>query len=456
MSSPSSSTTAPPPLPAAMSPRWRPWSVPVDITRMTREICGLLNRVTRANFDAVSDRIARWAIVIEADGSRAALDTFVQTVFARGVRDPARMELYVALCVRIIDELEGERNLWKRVDLYHVGNPLCSFETVIRLMPSAKFQGALVSGDTDNMLFLLVFLGELLVQGILYVEDVQDVLGAVLERVRKGDGNAAIGLRRFLRPVLKAFNAIHILNSLETTQKIQYVLQTPGLPNMIRYILLSLLDQVSYPQPSDAFNSSQERIEAYGFLSDDGADSPMEMDDEIDMSRLLQSCRERATIFFVRRSHSYAEQALLDLRPEHRHYFFQQLISDVLHHHDPAEARLVGSLWLLETTHRLCEEDHAFLRALEAELFALPDTVLDVPDACHLVATILHETPLDMQMLESLVWQSIPPEGKVRERMLGELRTRELEGEEEEQSRRNRFDRFVRDDPSSSTSAHAF
>lgn len=198
----------------------------------------------------------------------------------------------------------------------------------------------------------------------------------------------------------------------------------------------------------------------YGFGSDDDADSAMETDDDVDMPRLLQSCRERAANFFDRRSHSFAERALLDLRPEHRHYFFQQLISDVLQHHDVADARLVGSLWLLETTHRLCEEDHAFLRALEAELFALPDTVLDVPDACCLLATMLHETPLDLQMLESLVWQSVPPEGQLRNRMLAELRARErleVEAEQEEGSRQNRFDRIVRDYPfSSSGSAHAF
>ncbi|GJE91399.1 hypothetical protein PsYK624_075490 [Phanerochaete sordida] len=435
--------------------RWRPWSLPADTTRMARELCGALNRLTRANFDALSDRVVRWAVAVEADGRRAALDAFVRALFARGVRDPARMELCVALCVRVVDELEGERNMWKRVDLYHVGNPLCSFETVIRLMPGAEFQSALAGGDIDTMFSLLAFLGELLVQGILYAEDVLDVLGVVLERARTGDENATIGLRRFLRPVLKAFNALHILNSLEMSQKLQYVLQAPALPNMVRYILLSLLDQVSYPRPPDAFNSSRERIEAYGFMSDDEEDAPMETDD-IDMTRLLQSCRERAAIFFEKRSHAFAERALLDLRPEHRHLFLRQLIADVLQHHDAADARLVGSLWLLETTHRLCEEDHAFLRALEAELLALPDTVLDVPDACCLIATILHETPLDIQLLESLVWQSVPPEDQLRDRMLSELRAREqLEAEEAGESRQNRFDRIIRDPPSSSGSAHA-
>lgn len=476
------SAPLPPLLPTMSSPapaappataRWRPWSLPADTTRMARELCGALNRITRANFDALSDRVVRWAVAVEADGRRAALDTFVRAIFARGVRDPARMELYVALCVRIVDELEGERNMWKRVDLYHVGNPLCSFETVIRLMPGAELQSALAGDDIDSVFSLLAFLGELLVQGTLYAEDVLDVLGVVLERARTGDENATIGLRRFLRPVLKAFNALHILNSLEISQKLQYVLQAPALPNMVRYILLvrtfrlyvdrvdfiellqSLLDQVSYPQPPDAFNSSRERIEAYGFMSDDEEDAPMDTDD-IDMARLLQSCRERAAIFFEKRSHAFAERALLDLRPEHRHHFLRQLIADVLQHHDAADARLVGSLWLLETTHRLCEEDHAFLRGLEAELLALPDTVLDVPDACCLIATILHETPLDIQMLESLVWQSVPPEDQLRDRMLSELRAREqLDAEEAGESRQNRFDRIIRDPPSSSGSAHA-
>jgi hypothetical protein len=215
----------------------------------------------------------------------------------------------------------------------------------------------------------------------------------------------------------------------------------------------TVLDQIAYPQPPDAFNSSRERIAAYGFATDSDA-SLMDTDDDVDMNRLLESCRERSAIFFEKRSHGYAERALEDLRPEHRHHLFRQLIADVLRRHDCADARLVGSLWLLENTHRLCEEDQAFLQGLEAELLALHDTVLDAPDACRLIATMLHETPLDMQMLESLVWQTVPPDGMLRDRLLAELRSQEhLEARElEDETRRNRFERIPPDNSAPSSS----
>lgn len=220
---------------------------------------------------------------------------------------------------------------------------------------------------------------------------------------------------------------------------------------LVTYAKQSLLEQITYPQPRDAFNSSRERIEAYGISTDSDDESLMETDD-VDMDRLLQSCRERAGIFFAKRSHTYATRALQDLRPEHRQYFFRQLISDVLHRHDFSDARLVGSLWLLEDTHFLCEEDHTFLRGLEAELLVLADTVLDVPNACQLLATMLHETPLDVQILESLVWQSVTADSMLRDRLLAELRSQErfddaAEVEIEGGSRRNRFERTYRDHP---------
>ena len=181
--------------------------------------------------------------------------------------------------------------------------------------------------------------------------------------------------------------------------------------------------------------------------------------DEVDMTRLLRSCKERTAIFFSKRSHAYAQRALQDLLPEHRHYFFRELISDVVHRHDFDDARLVGSLWLLEDTNQLCQEDHAFLRALEAEFCVLQDTIVDVPDACQIIATMLHETPLDTQVLESLVWQTVPAEGMLREKLLGELSSQEKfeASDVESEMRRNRFERTIKDysSPGSSTGAYA-
>ena len=219
---------------------------------MARDLCGLLNKVTQVNFDSVADRVVRRAVAVEAAaGTNGVLDVFVQTVFARGVRDPARVDLYVALCVRIVDELEGERNAWKRVDLYHVGNPLRSFETVLRLLPNAEFQYALGRGDAETVYTLLSFTGELLVQGLLYIEDTQDILNVLFNRAYQNDQTCTIALVRFVRPILKAFNAVNLLSSLEIAKGIEHALQSQELSSMVRCILLvCLFASVTFRAPA--------------------------------------------------------------------------------------------------------------------------------------------------------------------------------------------------------------
>ena len=81
-------------------PAWRPWTLPLDPTATARKLCGLLNKVTRATFEQIAERVAQTAVAIERDGNTAILDAFVQSLFFRGVRDPGRADLYVALCVR--------------------------------------------------------------------------------------------------------------------------------------------------------------------------------------------------------------------------------------------------------------------------------------------------------------------------------------------------------------------
>lgn len=210
-----------------------------------------------------------------------------------------------------------------------------------------------------------------------------------------------------------------------------------------------------YPTPKDAFNSSRERIDAYGIgtphssVSDAASDSDVSMaDDSVDMARLEESCAERSALFFERRVHGFAERALQDLRPEHRHFYLRRLIADVLRGSDTEDARLVGSLWLLESTRELVLANDAFLVALSAELSALPDTLLDVPHACRLIATIVQETTLDDEMVENVLWQSLPQHEGLRLQILEELRSRamlELEGVEyssvDDESRKNRFER---------------
>ena len=66
---------------------------------------------------------------------------------------------------------------------------------------------------------------------------------------------------------------------------------------------------------------------------------------------------------------------------------------------------------------------------------------------------MLHETPLDVEMLEALVWQCLPSDGALREHLLAELRAQERANVEgmDESSRRNRFERTTSDKSASSS-----
>lgn len=217
---------------------WRPWTLPLDPATTARKLCGLLNKLTRYNFDLIAERVAQVAVTIERGGNPTILDAFMQTLFLRGVQDPARAELYVALCVRVVDELESERALWRRVDLYHVGNTLHSFETALRLAPLAEFRRYHTARDWKSLFALLAFLGDLLVHGMLYATDLHDIMTMLFDLARHGDPDATIALCRFTHRVAKAFNANQVLECLQIAPHIDNILHQEGLPNMVRYLFM--------------------------------------------------------------------------------------------------------------------------------------------------------------------------------------------------------------------------
>lgn len=217
---------------------WRAHGVPIDTTRMCHSLCGLLNRLTKLNFDAVCDKVVYWATSVDRVGDLQALECLVRTVFAHALADPIRCKLYAALCQRVIDELEGERSLWKKVDVYHLGNPIRSFETDIRLLAHDELHRILGVDDIPLLHSAVSFAGELLVHGIIVPDDVQEIVDTLFNHAERNDEERTVALCRFLARVVCAFDAYRLLSSLHVVEKIEQVLAKERLSHKTRFLLM--------------------------------------------------------------------------------------------------------------------------------------------------------------------------------------------------------------------------
>ena len=205
---------------------------------MRRKLCGLLNKLTRANFDTICDALVAWVARIDRIGDSDALDVFVRTIFDRGLADYVRCNLYASLCQRIVDELEGERGHWKKVDVYHLGNPVHSFETDIRLLAHDELHRILNTKEPQELVESMAFAAELLVHGVLVAEDLREVVDDLFHRAERNDEERAIALCRFLSRLVCAFDAYRVLSSLEVVERMEHVLKADTLSPRTRYMLM--------------------------------------------------------------------------------------------------------------------------------------------------------------------------------------------------------------------------
>ncbi|KAI0783069.1 hypothetical protein C8Q75DRAFT_484826 [Abortiporus biennis] len=390
---------------------WKAWSIPLDLTHTRRTLCGLLNKLTTWKFDSISDKIVHLAVSIERTDDSKILDVFVRDIFRRGITDTIHMDLYVALCQKIMDELEGERSLWRRVDVFHVGNPLNCFETNLRLLVQYEFDRIFQIQEDSTALFSHAsFVGELLVEALLLVNDVQGMLDTLFNQILHGDKNerdrAAVAVYRFLLPIVRAFNAFPMLDALEVVAKIEAVLKTNTISSKTRFLMMNILDQVYYPRPQDVFASTRQRIEAYGLdMSDDSeAESQLDYTASVASEQTLdQVCLYHAKAFLATRRAGEVELLFRQLQPTHRYILVSRLVSEAISGGDPCDAALVGALFFDETIRSLCGEDDSFVKGCGNELHMLQDTIIDVPCAVQLMAIILHSTPLGHREVEDLV-----------------------------------------------------
>ncbi|KAF7799900.1 hypothetical protein EIP86_011142 [Pleurotus ostreatoroseus] len=429
---------------------WKAWSIPVDIPVMRHKSCGLLNKLTQSNFDSICTKLVDWAVAVERTGDSRVLDVLVHDIFSRGVTDHVRSRLYASLCQRIIDELEGERSRWKKVDVYYLGNPVHTFETDIRLLAHKEFQTVVATDDPKVLMRSMSFAGELLVHGVILSEDLQDIVDVLFDKAECNDEERTIALCRFLSRLVSAFDAYRVLNSLNVVYRLEGALKKATLSYRTRYLLMSMLEQVVFPRPHDAFSSTRDRIEVYGIdLDESDVGSVGGEEEELEEDRIRRTCSACATVFFTKRDEAPVRYLFQMLRPTHRAILVEEFITTALHENDPGDAMAVGSMLSAIATTGLFDEDNSLTDGLNVQLAWLEDTSLDAPRAPQTMAALLYGAGFSSQVIENMAKRSIPSSSPILATLLSESRvlhdspdvTSDTQDNGSDDRRRNRFER---------------
>lgn len=212
----------------------------------------------------------------------------------------------------------------------------------------------------------------------------------------------------------------------------------------------SMLEQVVFPRPHDAFSSTRERIEVYGIdLDDSDAGSVAAEEEELEEDRVRRTCSTCATTFLTKRDEAPVRYLFQMLRPTHRTLLVEELITAVLHGNDTSDATAVGMMLASVATTGIFDEDDSFTDGLNVQLAWLEDTSLDAPRAPQLAAALLYGAGFSMQAIESMAARSIPSSSPILATLLSETRvlhdspdvTSDAQENASEDPRRNRFER---------------
>ncbi|CCL99196.1 uncharacterized protein FIBRA_01211 [Fibroporia radiculosa] len=368
---------------------------------------------------------------VERTADPVLLDALAAQILERGLTDSLRPELYGGLCQRIVDELEGERNRWRMVELYHVGNPIHSFETAIQAQALAEIDRIVVHGSDEQLRVAARFLGELLVHGVLLPQDVGETIETLTTGAENNNEGHALALVAFLSPIFHAPDAIRLLESLVAIDGLEHILQEDSISLKIRYVIMNALDKATNPKPNDMFGTVP-RSEIYGLDVEEDQDdfdtpSPPDVPERFSFPpKITLQCHEKARAFFSYRQLPTAEEFFSALESKYRHVFVMSLVSSALSSSDHSDAMLVASLFSREPVRKLCWPADSFVQGFEHEVFMLEDTSLDIPPAFNLVAIMLHSCGLTRDRVEDLAYRISPRENRARDRFLHEYSALEL------------------------------
>ncbi|KAL1736423.1 armadillo-type protein [Schizophyllum commune] len=83
--------------------RWRPPSGDVEVVQ--RKVRGLLNKLTMAKFDSLSDQIIAWANKSKKEKDGRTLARIIQLVFEKATDEASWSEMYARLCRKMMEQI---------------------------------------------------------------------------------------------------------------------------------------------------------------------------------------------------------------------------------------------------------------------------------------------------------------------------------------------------------------
>jgi hypothetical protein len=253
---------------------WNSWSSQHDSRLEQRRICGLLNKLNVTNFDSVSTKLIERLTSCRRRGGVETIEAFAASIALRAVDDSQRSSLYAYLCRRVDRELEMEDRRWTWLNDGTRQSSHPSFTSIIADVCESRFTQAL--DERAAHLFPLVeFIGDLLLDGVLPIADVQDLVHQLFTLAEQGQEGSAIALSRLCRRVAREQDGMYILEQLGASGSIERVLEEDIITPKARYLLMAVVD-LFHQELVDVFDSGL-RHEIYN-LDDDEQEVSSELD----------------------------------------------------------------------------------------------------------------------------------------------------------------------------------
>lgn len=216
---------------------WNSWSSQHDSRLEQRRICGLLNKLNVTNFDSVATNLIEHLTNCRRRGGVETIEAFADSIALRAIEDGQRSSLYAYLCRRVDGELEMEDRRWTWLNDGTRQSSHPSFTSILVDACESRFTQAL--DERATCLFPLVeFIGDLLLDGVLPIADVQDLVDQLFTLAEQGQEGSAIALSRLCRRVAREQEGAYILEQLGASGSIERVLEEDIITPKARYLLM--------------------------------------------------------------------------------------------------------------------------------------------------------------------------------------------------------------------------
>lgn len=189
-------------------------------------------------------------------------------------------------------------------------------------------------------------------------------------------------------------------------------------------MLQAMLDHCLYPRPTGVFSSDQHRNAGHGFQNDAHVVSTNDISSPLFLRMppddVTHECARIVAALFKTRDIAQSGQAFLSLDTSGRRQLMSCLISAAMSSGDESDAALIASFLCHPSVHGATQTSDA-QKAFEGEVAKLEDTVLDVPSAYRIMATLLHASALPIPLVEDLASRIIVNDNPARDRLLEEV-----------------------------------